>query len=386
MSNQEHAPFSPSMLSMHLKCNASWQEKENRPEPEQTQYASKGSLLHDYVVRAYHKGKSIVQELKDSSDRIYVLQCLDYIDEVISHCAGPVEIFLEQRVSLEPYGLPLIWGTADVIISDRSSATVHVIDWKFGSGVQVFAPNNQQGIAYMAGAIVKYPAAKAYFHIFQPTLSHVDSIDMDKNDIDDHVERVFKSLVVSCMADNPSYNPSVEACRFCRANIECVARHEHQLSLAQKVFAVEPKELPSVSDEQIAEFLKIAPELTTYINNIKEYAYNRLKRGHKIPDFKLVQGRANRKFLDWKKMEEWMIANTIYSYSDFVTTKQKGPAGIEKLDKSLKSNPDFQALIYKGEGSLSVVPEKDKRAAYIPIHAASNVFKKYDDEDNEVTE
>lgn len=372
-----HSKFPPSSMFRTVLCPASWIETHSRPDQPPSEAAQHGTLLHEYVVRAYENGRTIVKELRKSRDRAAVLECLDYLDAVVASCKDEYEIGLEKVVSLEGYGLPDIWGTADVIVYDKYEQTVHVIDWKFGTGVKVYAHLNNQGIAYMAGAAAEYPNAKHFvFHLVQSPLDHFDSFDMERENLENYVENVFKLAVIEAIKDQPEYRPSVHACQFCIARNECVARHDLAIEQAKKVFQTH-RQLPKITHAQMKEFLDLKDDLNKAISDMEKHAYNLLKEG-KDPNigYKLVHGRSARNFKDKKAAAKWLLQNTFMDSDLLFITKLKSPAQIEKEEKLLKKDDDFQNLIATTKGKLSVVKDSDPREAWKPIHDAMRVFKK----------
>lgn len=373
----EHARFSPSSLHRLSKCPASLMEAESRPPQEATEFAARGTLLHEYVVRARKKGPTVIQELKDREDRYHILACLEYIDKLVLTCKKMHSVELEKKVSLENFGLPQIWGTADVVMLDYYARKVHVVDWKFGKGIQVFAQNNQQGLAYLAGAAAEYQNFHDFtFHIVQPTKKHVDSFNITREDLEKHVEYVFKATVVKCLDKNPKYFPSNEACQWCPAKVDCVARKEHNESIAKKIFFAKAK-LPRVPKEELAEILSMEKDIKAYLKDIKDYAFGQLKNNKGFPNFKLVKGRVSRTYINESEAYDWFKENTDIPTDELYTTKFKTPASIEADYDYLKKDEEFQKLIYRKEGKLDIVPESHKKPAWKPEHAALNVFSKY---------
>lgn len=383
----EHAQFPPSALHIFTQCHGAWRETQARPELPQSTFAAKGALLHEYVVRAY-EDRDMVQELDEPEDRFYVLQCLEYLEGVVALCGPNTTIKLETKVSLESYGLDMIWGTADVLVFDPDNLTVHVIDWKFGHGVAVFANLNPQGIAYMGGALAEPEAKdfrKAVFHICQPPKEITDSFEMIKNStptetgVVDYIKTVFKLAVVSCLSDNPTYHPSPHACQFCRAKADCKARYEHQLKIAQEVFSLGEKvkaKVDIVDDEILARILDYEKEFKAYVKHVKDHIFARLRDGVSIPHFKLVRGRVTRKYKNIDEARRYILDHSPYGDEDLYKIEFKTPTQIEALDKTFKKDPAYQELIFREEGKLTIAKESDKRPAWNKMSDAIGLFSK----------
>ena len=86
--------------------------------------------------------------------------------------------FQEDKVGLTHFDLPDVWGTKDYSI--ESKRILHVVDWKFGKGIPVYAEQNDQGNAYALGT-VKTPERLAEFdeiwvHIVQPRINNYSKV------------------------------------------------------------------------------------------------------------------------------------------------------------------------------------------------------------------
>ena len=144
-------------------------------------------------------------------------------------------------------------------------------------------------------------------------------------------------------------------CRFCKAKNTCRARAEEYLRLAQMEF--KPPEL--LSEEEIAEVLKVADELAKWSADVYAYVQDEaITHGRVWNGFKLVEGRSNRKYVN---EEEVADAAKAAGYEDIY---KKSLIGITEMEK-LMGKKDFQkilgSLVYKPQGKITLVPESDKR-------------------------
>ena len=367
-----HAKFSPSQMSRVIQCPGSWIEHQVRDPQPPGPAAERGTKLHAYVVRAY-KDKSRVLEIKEEEDRLQVLQCLAYLENLESQCGRVHGVELERKVTLDKWGLPDIWGTSDVVVTDHAAKTVHVIDWKFGSGVKVDAYRNAQGMCYMLGAAAEYDYEYFHFHVVQPAISHFDSYEIERKELLAYGEDVLKLAVVRAYEDEPEYWPSTSACQWCIAAVDCKARYELSCKVADQVFNLKGKG-QSVDAEQVASLLKDADKVIQHLNKIKTWAYGTLKMGKSVPGYKLISGkRGNRKSIDDDKTVGYLTAKGI-DPSKIFDVKLKSPAALEKIDKKLKKDEEFNKLFAFGPTSLKVVPDDHPKAAWSPVHAACSAF------------
>jgi hypothetical protein len=144
-------------------------------------------------------------------------------------------------------------------------------------------------------------------------------------------------------------------CRFCRAKNTCRARAEEYLRLAQMEF----KAPPLLSDEEIAEVLKVADELAKWSADVYAYAQDEaVTKGKKWDGFKLVEGRSNRRYTD---EEEVAQAAQKAGYTDIYKKTLIGITEMERLLGKKKFAEILGKLVYKPQGKVTLVPESDKR-------------------------
>ena len=138
----DHAKFSPSKMDTILSCPGSITMEDAMREqgklPPASEYAKHGTMLHSYTHESLVKGTE--ENLKDLEidDRDAVLDCLNYYS-ILRKSFGHDNVTerYESLVTLKQWGLPEVWGTVDVLLKDNVTQHLHVIDWKFGSGVWV---------------------------------------------------------------------------------------------------------------------------------------------------------------------------------------------------------------------------------------------------------
>lgn len=377
----EHSIFPPSAMYRLITCPASWRETQSRPEEPQSEYAAHGSMLHEFVPRAYKEGKHIVQELEEREDRSYVLDCVEYLQMLIASCNGLHELKFESKVTLERFGLAEVWGTADITLIDHYNKHVHVIDWKFGSGVQVFAEQNEQCMTYAAGTLTKALMDYDYtIHIVQPPLSYEGTFQTTAKELASFVENVIKRAVAEAKSKSPSYGPSKKACQFCPARFDCIARYKQGLNKAKEVFKMHNK-LPKVTPEEIANVLDLIPELKQFIKDIQVVAQQKLQNGTPIPGYKMVHGKGSREWVDEKQLVKWLLSETELEADDLYKSQLKSPAQIEKLDSTLKKDKDFIKHYRKLKGNAIMVDESDPREAIKPEVEAAKVFTAFKPKD-----
>ena len=147
---------------------------------------------------------------------------------------------------------------------------------------------------------------------------------------------------------------SGEWCRFCKAKAVCRKRAEENLSLARYDFA-RPDFL---EDDEINLILGKIDPLKKWTEDVKEYALYRALGGFVWDDWKLVEGRTNRKFSD----EETVPKIVEDAGFDPYEKKLRTLTGIENLLGKKKFSELLEDFIIKPKESPTLVPRTDKRA------------------------
>ena len=361
-----HSVFGGSSLPRIVACPASVGESLKAGLKPDSIYAQKGTVLHGWMEksrRATDPSKYLLSQKIDIEDTVLLMDATDYVDQVINlHPDGSYDLELEATGSLGSYGLPEVYGTKDVRI--ESEHRVDVIDYKFGYGVSVYAENNYQLGAYLGMAVpyIEVPSntKELFVHICQPPKNIYDVWQVDYETLYDMILRDITNAISNARSANPRFGPSKKACQFCAANMNCVPRHKYlreQQALVQSM-SKNPSMIPN---EQWALFLKGWPALKAAASHVEKYAMSEIMSGRDFPGFKLVSGRANRKFKD-KEAGEGFIASKLgskaYKAAPMVTLAQA-----EKIDPSLKKSNEWKDLIYKPSGAPKLVKEDAKGTA-----------------------
>lgn len=367
----EHSIFSPSKLSRIMACPASAYIPD---ETDPNDAAKRGTRLHQVVVDACDLG---IKNLKfvDKEDLELIKACLDYKDGIIkSFNHDEYNTAQEIQVKLNHWNLSEVYGTLDFSIMDYKNKHLHVIDWKFGSGVIVYANMNEQLLAYAAGVLNETQDIEIItLHIFQPSIDHIDTYTLTKGKLINWLAKLREAVTLG-KSSKPPVCPGEKQCKWCP--IACEARYKQAQQDAREVFAVTNISVPAqIGNDQIAKVLKNIPRLKDFIKKVQIYAHKELEQGRAIPGYKLVSGRSNRKWRDEDLAIKWLDKNL--PNTSIFETKLKSCSKLEKLDRSLKKNKEFGSLIIKPQGKANLVEESDKREAIQPSSVAIDVFSDY---------
>lgn len=358
-----HALLSASSSKRWLNCTPSARLEEQFGREDAGPYAEEGTAAH---ALAEHKVKKCLRkrskrpvsdyqcdEMEECTDG-YASYVMEQVELAKQDCKDPV-VLIEQRLDYSAY-VPEGFGTGDLlIVADK---TLTVIDLKYGKGVAVDAEWNPQIMLYGLGALELfdciYDIETVRMTIYQPRLESVSTWEISVSDLMGWVETELKPKAQLAIRGEGEFHCG-SWCRFCKAKNTCRARAEEYLRLAQMEF--KPPAL--LSDEEIAEVLKVADELAKWSADVYAFATDEaITHGKKWTGFKLVEGRSNRKYTDEEEVAE---AAKAAGYTDIYKKSLVGITEMEKLMGKKKFAEVLGKLVYKPQGKITLVTESDKR-------------------------
>lgn len=293
------------------------------------------------------------EEMAECTD-MYAQYVMEQLSEAKERCKDPI-VLIEQHLDFSQW-VPDGFGTGDcVLVSDD---TLTVIDFKYGLGILVDAENNPQMMCYALGALSLfdgiYDIKDITMTIFQPRREHISTFTISKEELLSWAENTLAPTAKLAANGEGDYKAG-EHCQFCKVKATCRKRAEYNLMLARYDF-----EMPAnLEDEEIEVILSKADEMVSWINDIKEYALKQAISGKEWNDWKLVEGRSVRKYIDDKAVAETVENAGFNPYEKKVIgitamTKMLGKSKFEEL---------LSGLIEKPQGKPTLVPMSDKRPA-----------------------
>lgn len=284
----------------------------------------------------------------------YVAYILEQIEQVKQMTKDPI-VLIEQRLDFSDY-VPEGFGTGDcVIVADKS---IHVIDFKYGRGVEVSAVDNPQMKLYALGALKLYDAlydiGEITMTIFQPrkfnvstdTIKVADLLSWAETELKEKAELAFEGKGVI------EYGPW---CQFSNCGVVLRARYNHH----KKLERFELKSPHLLTDAEIEEVLSHVDDLTKWATEVKEYATRlSVESGKTWNGYKLVASRTIRKFKD-----ENQVANTLieHGYDNIYRQSLLSMTDLQKLMGKDKFNELLSDYIYKPQGNPVLVEQSDRR-------------------------
>ena len=362
----DHSILSPSSMERIIACPPSALENAGRPDQE-SEYAAQGTDAHalceaklrEYLGEKVRNPREDLtwydQEMEECTDE-YLTFVAGQIMEAKAKCKDPA-VMVEQKLDMTEYGEGM-FGTADcVIVADNN---LHIIDFKYGTGVKVSAGDerkiNAQLACYALGALLIYDCLyeieTVTMTIFQPRLGNISSVTVDKDDLLRWGEEVLRPAVTLALKGEGEFQAG-EHCRFCKIRDTCRKCAEYSMELAKYDFR-----LPStLMDEEIEEILPRIDDLVSWANDVKEYALQAAISGKTWDGWKVVEGKSNRKYKD-----EEAVAKAVRDAGyDPYEKKVLGITAMTKLLGKAEFNRLLEKLLVKPVGKPTLVPKDDPR-------------------------
>ena len=300
---------------------------------------------------------------------------------------------LEQRVNPLPERDDT-GGTGDVII-DAWPTLVEVVDYKNGAGVFVPVEGNMQTRSYGLG-VLREPGGADYEAVrctitqprhYQASPDGVMSEDLTAKELvtwgDDlrmAASRVDDARsIVAASSDEPEALAELDRhglltvgddgshCQYCPLRLPCPASMRKAQELAAADFDDQPHELEAPSgDNSLTMFLPWVPFLDSLCKTAMGLAERRLMSGGSLPGWKVVRKKSTgRKFRTHREVgDEMMEISTEQLISELCSE-----FGLSRQDlfsaPELKSGPQVEKLIKKGDGKSAADRKKDFSDKYL---------------------
>lgn len=376
MPPEVHSVLGASAADRWMNCTPSAQLTAGM-EDEATTFAAEGTAAHalcEWKVRKALKMRAgrrptsdyWTDEMEEFTDD-YRDFIMDLVGQAKLTCKDPVTL-IEQHLDFSCY-VPDGFGTGDfLLVADRE---LNVVDFKYGRGVAVYADHNPQMMLYALGALnlfdCLYDIEQVTMTIFQPRLSSISTWTISAEELYKWAEEVLKPRA-ELAAKGEGEFISGSWCRFCKARNTCRARAESFLELAKMEF--QPPAL--LSDEEVAEVMEKAAELSKWVSDVMAYAQaEAIENGKHWNGYKLVEGRSTRRFIDEKKVEE---AAKGAGYTDIYNKSLITLTAFEKLMGKDTFKEVLGSYVTKPAGKLTLVPVSDKRPE-VTVNTVNDEFQ-----------
>ena len=282
----------------------------------------------------------------------YAAYVMELLEDIRQTCADPI-VMVEQNLDYSRW-VKDGYGTGDAVIV--ADGTLHVVDFKYGTGVPVSAEGNSQMRLYALGALDMfgelYDIDTVVMTIYQPRLASISTDTISKTDLLDWAENTLRPLADQAYKGEGDLNAG-SWCRFCKLRNTCRKRAEANLAMAQHDFKLPP----TLSDEEIAVMLDKLDDLISWAGDVKEYALNAALHGTRFHGWKLVEGRSNRRYTDETAVAQ-IVSGTGH---DPYEHKLLGITAMEKLLGKKQFATLLSDLVERPQGKPVLVPASDKR-------------------------
>lgn len=376
MPPEVHSVLGASAADRWMNCTPSAQLTAGM-EDETTTFAAEGTAAHalcEWKVRKALKMRAgrrptsdyWTDEMEEFTDD-YRDFIMDLVGQAKQHCKDPVTL-IEQHLDFSCY-VPDGFGTGDfLLVADKE---LNVVDFKYGRGVAVYADHNPQMMLYALGALnlfdCLYDIEQVTMTIFQPRLSSISTWTITAAELYQWTEEVLKPKA-ELAAKGEGEFVSGSWCRFCKARNTCRARAESFLELAKMEF--QPPAL--LSDEEVAEVMEKADELSKWANDVMAYVQaEAIENGKHWNGYKLVEGRSVRKFSDEAKVE---ASAKEAGYTDIYNKSLITLTAFEKLMGKKTFADVLEQYVTKPAGKLTLVPVSDKRPE-VSVNTVNDEFQ-----------
>lgn len=392
----EHAVLSPSSAERWISCPASVQlSAKYKREESESAFAREGTAAHALAeIYGRHAFGQLSAEDKDDavsrwaeefadvfagsapSDKDEMFETAEDYVLVIQNLASRydnAQVFFEERF---PTGVPQSWGTSDAVIVAPDA--VHIVDLKYGKGVQVPAEGNPQLRLYALGALDTYgdllgDTETVAWTVYQPRINNVATAFSTPEEI-----RGWRSEVVIPAArlalgpvEKAPFGPSESACRWCPLAGACRARAEY---IAELDFGRAPDLL---DDAEIAEALPRLKDIQRWTESVEREALQRAySEGRTLPGHKVVL-RGGRRIVKDQAHAIQRLIDAGYNAEQVATMRLAGVTALDKLlGEPIEKTEVLGSLVSRTEGRPAVVPESDPG---VPVTAESRAAEDFSD-------
>ena len=377
----KHSKLSPSSSKMWIVCPPSAQLNARMPD-KGSEYAAQGTDAHALCEAKLKMALGI--EVEDPRADLTYLdaemeECSDayaqFVMEKVAAAKNPI-VMVEQRLDFSKF-VPEGFGTGDCVIV--SEGTLHIIDFKYGTGIAVSAGDDEEGVnpqlsCYALGALSAfdgiYDIETVSMSIFQPRREVAETYTVTKESLLGWAEEVLCPAAKLASEGGGEYKAG-DHCQFCKAKQICRKRAEYNLELARYDF----EKPDTLEDAEVEAILARVDEFISWANDVKEYAFNAAVAGKEWTGWKLVEGRSTRKYVS-----EDAVADAVNKAGfDPYERKVLGITAMTKLLGKAKFEELLGSLIEKPAGKPTLVPKSDRRPAL--TNSAQDDFKEDNDYD-----
>ncbi len=387
-----HAKLAPSGASTWMNCPASVRASQGVPD-EESEWAYEGTVMHEVRAWALLEGASPLERVGDLM-RVGAGRLLSISQARASALAPGIEwlrdLFggadlararyrhIEGKMFFDWNDLANVYGTVD-FAGLRDDGVLVLSDLKFGMGVPVWPTRNKQQMIYALLTLHNMPSGdrkrvtKVVIHIDQPRIAGAGGLwETTPDDLFRWLDRALLPAVEATEQRNPTFRPSAEACRWCKARARCPERAAWVQENAK--FAAMMRRDPrrasgALSTEALVAFVDAEQEIKEALAEARAFLIEDYHAGRKVPGKKVVLAQdGHRAWIDKENAER--VLTTLLDERAF-TRALISPAEAEKR-LPRQHHAMLADICAKPPPAPKLVSEHDKRA---PMRSLKNRFK-----------
>lgn len=374
-----HSPYGPSGAKRWLSCPGVINATKGMPDTDSS-FAIEGSAAHTLSewCRLQNKpastwiSKFVDVELVDGSTKaIKVTQSMaDAVQEFVDYVnALGGDHVVEEKVRYNEY-VPGGYGRLDH--ASLHVGFAHVVDLKYGLGVEVDAENNEQLMCYALGIYLEldwmYGFEKFILTVHQPRRGHVDTWEISVEDLLKWARETLAPGYQRTLAANAPLK-SGTWCRFCKLDGVCRQQALDKLKAAQSEFEdlnapLEPSKPAMLTNDELAAIRPKLAEILSWAKAVSDRIMGELQHGRAVGNLKLVAGKSSRQ---WGVGEEEVVKALelcgIPEEKVYAEPKLLTPPALEKVVGKTRYKKDVADLVVMKPGKPTIADGDDKRPA-----------------------
>ena len=280
-------------------CPGSWALEQQCPEPPETEEATSGTRIHDAWA-----GKLTEAEL--TADEVETLDAIKRLEqEALKAWNPPTEYSLVFNDDHRFWYFKEVSGKPDKVYMTECNRHDLILDAKTGRSETAIAADNVQMrcLAFLVDVWGAFVSESITVGILAPWQSQrITLARYERHHLDAARQEVLDIIAESKKPDAPR-NPSLEACRYCKAKAVCKEAREAAISDTAQSAAVmlaSGTTLPTLNGATLGDFLRRAKLAEKVIDACKTEAKRRLEAGEEVPGWTLKPGRVTEKVTDAK--------------------------------------------------------------------------------------
>ena len=328
--------------------------------------AGLGNELRAQVDAAVMEGLDPWEMLQTVSDYYCRFVWEDYLDA--KYRDPDAVLLVEARLKLDEF-IPEGFGSSDAVIIQGHEIAVY--DLKYGKGVKVSAVGNTQMRCYALGALLGpgelYDIDDVAMVILQPRLQWTSTDNIKAAALMDWAENELKPAAIMAWMGKGNFCVG-DHCRFCKVAPRCKTLLKWSAALPAQKDGL-------MNDEELAETLKKAGTIKSWIASLEAYALDRAMNGNPVPGFKVVEGKSNRTIPDQKAAISALAKAGLSEDSYLRPRELKTISDLEKLLTKKGFNTILGQYVVKPQGKPTLVEDSDPRPA---MNSATEDFKEYE--------